>query len=110
MTYYVDNKTQVHAAVLDFSEAFDLVPHDNLIGELITMNFDHGIIKWVADFLGDKTQRVLLDGVASPEVLVTSGVPQGSVLGPALFLVYINDIVEAVSTSHMLTTPLFTRR
>lgn len=89
----------VKAAVLDFSKAFDKVPHFLLLQKLEMYGFSRNILLWIMDFLSNRKQRVLLQGHVSDYQAVTSGVPQGSVLGPALFLVYINDISEGLSSN-----------
>lgn len=69
---------------LDFAKAFDKVPHRRLIEKLRAFGISGGLLKWIENFLSRRKQRVILGGSVSKWVEVTSGVPQGSVLGPTL--------------------------
>jgi hypothetical protein len=94
-----DSKKPVHAVVLDFAKAFDVVPHRLIIQKLLKYNFEPFLIHWINSFLSQRKQKVLLDGVLSETCRVSSGVPQGSVLGPVLFITFINDIVDCAPNS-----------
>jgi len=87
----MDNGDRIDAIVIDFSEAFDLGPHDQLLMKIAKSGVDSRVVAWVREFLLGRTQRVKVGGQLSEEVRVTSGVLQGSVLGPLLFLAYVND-------------------
>ena len=80
----LDDKGQVDVIIMDFSKAFDTVPHERLLAKLKHAGVRNSLHNWVKNFLTKRTQKVTLDGVSSPPVSVTSGVPQGTVLGPLL--------------------------
>ena len=90
-------RAQTDVAVLDFLKAFDKVPHGRLMNKLRLLGIERSIAQWIQAFLSGRTQRVCEDGEMSGSADVLSGVPKGTILGPLLFLCYINDLPSVVS-------------
>ena len=97
-----NDSIEVRAIFLDTSQAFDPVWHNGLIFKLKQNGVSDKILNIITDFLSFRKQRVVLNGQASPWVSIEASVPQGSILGPLLFLIYINGLSDDLSTTAKL--------
>ena len=95
----LENKMNVDVVYLDFAKAFDKVDHKILLKKLEQFGIRGKLLKWIESFISNRYQQVLVDGKLSNKEKVISGVPQGTVLGPLLFLIFINDLEDALKYS-----------
>ena len=100
---WLDRTTDfVRVFSFDFSKAFDSVPHAIVCNKLMSLNINPNVINWIVSFLSNRKQRVVVDGFVTEFASINRGVPQGTVLGPILFSIMINDIRLAYPERNLL--------
>ena len=97
-TDLIDKGIPYDCIYLDFAKAFDKVPHKRLCSKIKAFGIKGNLLNWLSNFLTNRTQSVVINNISSNSSKVTSGIPQGSVLGPLLFLLYIDDITNNIDS------------
>ena len=105
-TKSLDDSNNVDIVYLDFCKAFDCVPHQLVLSKLEAYGISGNVLNWIMDFLSNRWQRVNVNGSCSDWCNVLSGVPLWSVVGPLLFIVYINDLYLKLSKVILLFLPM----
>ena len=103
LTDAMDNGSQLDVVYTDYSKAFDRIQHNLLLRKLEKMGISGDLLRWFASYVQNRSQAVVINNYISSWVAIPSGIPQGSLLGPLLFIIFVNDIEKCFFHSHLLS-------